>query len=279
MRHARRPKLGQHFLRDPRFSRQIEEAILLEPGELLVEIGPGQGEMTRRLFPLAHRLVAIELDPDLAAALQREFQGNPSVEILRGDILQTSIPTLCSRYGVQRCFVFGNLPYYITSPILLHLFSARSAIRRMALLMQREVAERVTADPGSRDYGSLSVLAQLDSEPRTILTLPPGAFSPPPKVYSALVDFHMAPRFPQWDEQARQKFLRFVQKCFAQKRKNLLNNLGAAYPRSRISNALEAAAIAASSRAEQLSLQQLAILFGLLSQTSPEAGSAKDVLR
>lgn len=271
MRHDRQPKLGQHFLRDSGFSRQIDEAILLEPGELLVEIGPGHGEMTRRLARRAEHLAAIEIDAELAAALQREFQGNRHVEILRADFLQTSILSLCGRYGAQRCSIFGNLPYYITSPILVHLFSARSAIRRMTLLMQREVAERITAGPGSRDYGYLTILSQLDSEPRIILTVPPGAFSPPPKVYSTLVDFRMAAKFPQWGEVTRQKFLRFAQKCFGQKRKNLLNNLKIDYPRVHISAALEAIGLAKSSRAEQASLGQLAALFDRVSQSNTGA--------
>ncbi len=261
---TRRPKLGQHFLREARFSRRIDEAVLLDPDELLVEIGPGRGEMTRRLAARAHHLVAIELDPALAATLEAEFQGNPRVEILRADILKTDISALCSRHGVERCYVFGNLPYYITSPILLHLFAARSSIRRMALLMQREVAERVAASPGSKNYGSLSVLAQCDSEPRIAFTVPPGAFSPPPKVYSSLVDFRMAPRFPEWDASTHREFLAFVQKCFAQKRKNLLNNLGVAYSRARALNALQAAGLEPPPRAEQLSLEQLAGLFQLL---------------
>lgn len=260
----RRPKLGQHFLRDSNFSRRIEEAILLDPDELLVEIGPGRGEMTRRLAARAHRLVAIELDPAFAAALQAEFQDNRRIEIVHGDILKTDIPAFCDRYGVQRCFVFGNLPYYITSPILLHLFSARSSIGRMALLMQREVAERVAASPGSTDYGSLSVLVQCDSEPKVLFTVPPGAFSPPPRVHSALVDFRMAPRFPHWNDSTHRGFLAFVQKCFAQKRKNLLNNLEAAYSRAVASNALQAAGLDPPPRAEQLSLEQLAELFQLL---------------
>ena len=261
---VRRPKLGQHFLRDPHFIRRIEESIFLEPGELLVEIGPGRGAMTRRLAEHAHQLVAIEIDTALADCLKAEFQENPRVDIVRADILETSLRELCGRYGAKRCFIFGNIPYYITSPILLHLFSARSYIRRMALLLQREVAERATAGPGSREYGSLSVLVQCESEPRIVLTVPPGAFSPPPKVQSALVDFRMAPRFPEWSARTRQQFLNFARKCFAQKRKNLLNNLAAEYSRAAASRALEAAGLEAASRAEELSLEHLARLFAFL---------------
>ncbi|MGH9354620.1 MAG: 16S rRNA (adenine(1518)-N(6)/adenine(1519)-N(6))-dimethyltransferase RsmA [Terriglobia bacterium] len=261
---VRRPKLGQHFLRDPLFIRRIEESIFLEPGELLVEIGPGRGAMTRRLAGRAHQLVAIELDLTLADALKAEFQGNPRVDIVRADILETSLGGLCDRYGAERCFIFGNIPYYITSPILLHLFSARSYIRHMALLLQREVAERAAAGPGSRDYGSLSVLVQCQSEPRILFTIPPGAFSPPPKVQSALVDFRIAPRFPEWSAGTDQQFLTFARKCFARKRKNLLNNLAAAYSRASASRALKAAGVEPASRAEQLSLEQLARLFQFL---------------
>lgn len=264
MSSVRRPKLGQHFLRDPRFSRRLEEAVQVEPGELILEIGPGRGGMTRRLASRAGRLVAVELDPALAASLEAEFQNEPRIEIVRGDILKTDLRALCERQGVKRCFVFGNLPYYITSPILLHLFAARASIRRMALLVQREVAERIAAAPGTREYGSLSVVAQCHAEPRIVLSIPPGAFSPPPNVYSALVDFRIVPRFPEWDEQTLEAFLAFVHRCFARKRKNLLNNLTAVYSRERATNALRAASVDQHARAEQLSPEQLARLFDLL---------------
>jgi 16S rRNA (adenine1518-N6/adenine1519-N6)-dimethyltransferase len=131
-------------------------------------------------------------------------------------------------------------------------------IRGMALLVQREVAERMTAPPGSRDYGYLSVLVHVHSEPRIVLGVPPGAFSPPPKVHSALVEFAMKPKFPAWTADERATFLVFVQRCFAHKRKNLLNNLAQVRGKERVRAALEGMHLPATTRAEELSVGQFA---------------------
>jgi 16S rRNA (adenine1518-N6/adenine1519-N6)-dimethyltransferase len=152
--------------------------------------------------------------------------------------------------------VFGNLPYYITSPIIHHLMDFASSIRGMALLVQREVAERLTAESGSRAYGYLSVLAQLHSTPRVVLSIPPGAFSPPPKVHSTLVDFKMREQLPGGAAPERTRFLDFVKACFAQKRKSLLNNLGGRFGRERVATALARRGLPATARAEELGLQQ-----------------------
>lgn len=262
-----RPKLGQHFLSSPRYCQRIAESIPLAPDDLVIEIGAGRGALTKRLAGRVERLAAIELDATLAGSLRQTFENVPRVEIIEGDILKTDIAQICRCHKKDSCIVFGNLPYYITSPILHHLFGAQACIRRMALLMQKEVAERITAGPGSRGYGYLSVLAQFHASPGIAFEVPPGAFSPPPKVYSALVDFQMAPRFPAWNAGKNRDFLRFVRACFAQKRKNLLNNL-AAYRRQAVGHALELLALSARARAEQLSLDQFRALFDLLAQPS-----------
>jgi 16S rRNA (adenine1518-N6/adenine1519-N6)-dimethyltransferase len=134
----------------------------------------------------------------------------------------------------------------------------------MSLLVQREVAERLAAQPGSRDYGYLTVLAQLHAEPRIVLKVPPGAFSPPPKVQSALVDFTMRPKFPAWSAPERARFLEFVKLCFAQKRKNLLNNLAREYGRERVMTALTNLRIRPSTRAEAMPVEQLAKVWRFL---------------
>ena len=259
----RRPKLGQHFLASKSFRRRIIEALGLRADDLVIEIGPGRGAMTALLAERVKQVVAIELDPTLVEVLKRQFQGG-NVEILAGDILTTNLADLSRRHGEERCFVFGNLPYYITSPIIHHLFEFAPWIRGMALLVQREVAERLTARPGSRDYGYLSVLAQFYSEPRLAFVVPPGAFVPPPKVQSALVDFRMRAKFPDWapDDQAR--FLEFVKCCFAQKRKNLLNNLTAIFARAHIVQTLARHHLPPSVRAEEIGVEQLAGLWQAL---------------
>jgi 16S rRNA (adenine1518-N6/adenine1519-N6)-dimethyltransferase len=256
-----RPKLGQHFLHDARFRARILEALPLTAGDVVFEIGPGRGAMTGLLAERARKVIAIEIDKQLAQELREDFSEKPHVEIIQADVLSVDFAALCRQEGIERGFVFGNLPYYITSPILHHLFAHRSAIRAMGLLMQREVAERLAAAPETRDYGYLSIATQLYTQPEIALAVPPGAFSPAPKVHSALVTFQMKLRFSRWAQEKCDQYLEFVKRCFAQKRKNLLNNLGGIYPRSRIMQALAEVGKSANVRAEQLSLEELAAAF------------------
>lgn len=257
----RRPRLGQHFLRDEAVARRIAGSLPIEADDLVVEIGAGHGALTHLLSAGGQRLSAIEIDPALAAALRAGYQDNPSVEILEQDVLSVSIEDLCRRRGAALCCVFGNLPYYITSPILHRLCAARSTIRRMALLMQLEVARRVTASPGRREYGYLSVAVQSASRPRIAFDVPPGAFAPPPKVDSALVVFEVIPPRSGWDDDRRAAFLEFAGRCFGHKRKSLANNLAPFFDRSQIEPVMQALSLAPFVRAEQLSVESLANLF------------------
>ena len=265
MSRVRQPKWGQHFLKDRSVCRKIADSLSLQPDELVIEIGPGRGAITQLLAGRARRLVAIEIDGGLAEKLTEEFSAFAAVEILHADFLKVDFSLLLNRHGRERCYVFGNLPYYITSPILSHLFEMRASIRRMTLLMQREVAERVTAKAGSRSYGYLSVLAQLDSEPHIALAVPPGAFSPPPRVHSALVDFPIMTRFPLGKDRHHDAFLQFAGVCFHQKRKNLLNNLAQKYSRQIVQRLLESHGLKENIRAEELDLVRLVELFRAMS--------------
>ncbi|MGC2636351.1 MAG: 16S rRNA (adenine(1518)-N(6)/adenine(1519)-N(6))-dimethyltransferase RsmA [Acidobacteriaceae bacterium] len=267
-RAPQRPKLGQNFLISPTAQTAIADALGDLSQRTVVEIGPGRGAITAILARRAQRLIAIELDPALAAHLQADFADQPSVSILNQNILATGFEPLRSGPD-ERLLIVGNLPYYITSDILLHLFAAHQHIERAVLLIQREVADRVAAQPGSRDYGLLSVTAQLYARVEKLFTLPPGAFSPPPQVHSTVLRLTIAPRF---DELAliaspdkpdpTAAFLQFVRMCFAQKRKTLSNNLrAAAYVPEAIAAALASASIAPQSRAEQLDLPAFAELF------------------
>jgi 16S rRNA (adenine1518-N6/adenine1519-N6)-dimethyltransferase len=256
----RRPKLGQHFLVSAPIRERIARALPLRRDDLVVEIGPGRGAMTELLAERARRVLAIEVDGALAESLSQKLAPISAIQVIRADILAADIPEICRSNSVKQCFVFGNLPYYITSPILHHMLESRASIRGMALLMQREVADRITAEPGSRDYGYLSVFAQLFSHPQALFTVPPGAFSPPPKVHSTLVEFGVTPRFPQWSAGQATKFTAFVKLCFAQKRKSLVNNLTGNFPRGRIEDALRSFQLQPKIRAEQLTLDQLAAL-------------------
>jgi 16S rRNA (adenine1518-N6/adenine1519-N6)-dimethyltransferase len=266
-----RPKLGQHFLHDQRYRTRILEALSLEAGDVVIEIGPGRGALTALLAQHARKVIAIEIDRTLAQGLQEDFREQPGVQIIAADVLRVDFSALCRQEGIAQAFVFGNLPYYITSPILHHLFGQRASIRSMGLLMQREVAERLTAEPGTRDYGYLTIATQICSQPEIALAVPPGAFSPAPKVQSALVTFRMKEKFDRWPRHTGDEFLEFVKRCFVQKRKNLLNNLKGSYLRSRLLEAFEEAGKPANTRAEQLSLEELADFYERLTRPAGRA--------
>ena len=256
------PKLGQHFLRDRRFQRRIVETLAIRSEDLVCEIGAGRGAMTELLAGRAQRVVAIEVDRELAQMLQHMLSNKKGIEVIEADILLSDLGSLCRRYQREQCFVFGNLPYYITSPILHHLLDYARWIRGMGLVVQREVADRLTALAGSRPYGYLTVLMQLGTNPRIEFGIPPGAFSPSPKVDSALVTFQMkGMRLPA---EERKTLLEFVKLCFAHKRKNLLNNLAQVYGRPRVEAELAALNLPQTIRAEQLALQQFEDLFARL---------------
>ncbi len=215
----------------------------------MVEIGPGRGALTAHLLPLAGRLIAIELDPALAAALPQA----PSLEVLNADVLATDL----AQWGPV--VVAGNLPYYIASPILDRVLALGPLLRRGVFLVQREVAERLTATPGSRDYGYLTVRTQLRARVELLFGVPPAAFQPPPKVDSAVVRLTPCDRAAELGLDDGKRFLKFAEQCFRQKRKTLRNNLAAAYGREAADRLPEGGL-----RAEQLSLERLAEVYRAL---------------
>lgn len=184
----------------------------------MIEIGPGRGALTAHLLARAGRLVAVEVDPELIEPLQRRFATEAGLEVLLADVLATDL----ARWGPVA--VVGNLPYYITSPIIEKVLALGPLLKRAVFLVQREVAERLVAKPGSRDYGYLSVRTQYLAEAELLFGVPPKAFRPPPKVDSAVVRLMPRPGITP-DE----GFLRFAGVCFRQKRKTLRNNLAAVY--------------------------------------------------
>jgi 16S rRNA (adenine1518-N6/adenine1519-N6)-dimethyltransferase len=240
-------RLGQHFLVRTSILEKIARAACPEHEPLVIEIGPGRGALTRYLLDRAHRLIAIELDAELAAALPEKF---PTLEVIAADVLNIDL----SQWGPV--VIAGNLPYYITSPILDRALAVGPNLKRAVFLVQKEVAERMLAKPGSRDYGFLSVRTQVLAEGRLVANVPPGAFQPPPAVDSAVVA--LTPRTqPLVTDMAR--FLRFAAACFTQKRKNLRNNLAAQYPA--IADCPEARL-----RAEQVGLPEMIALWRALDQ-------------
>jgi 16S rRNA (adenine1518-N6/adenine1519-N6)-dimethyltransferase len=251
-------KLGQHFLTDAGWQERIARAVRIDDG-VWVEIGAGHGEMTRRLAERASKVYAIELDARLARRLREVTSSCANVEVVERDVMAVDFEKLT---GGERFSVYGNLPYYITSPILHRLFEHASRIAAIHIVIQFEVAVRIVARPGRRDYGYLSVVSQWFSRPEIAFRIPPGAFRPRPKVASALVSFRMPGARAKHPLEEESAFLEFVKECFAQKRKTLRNNL-----RMRLGagteEILKEAGLAPDSRAEQLTVAQFAALFQL----------------
>jgi 16S rRNA (adenine1518-N6/adenine1519-N6)-dimethyltransferase len=256
-------KLGQHFLADASWREQISDAIAIDHG-LWLEIGAGHGEMTSRLAERAAKVIAVELDRTLAPRLRQSVAGMKNVEVVEGDVLAIDLETLT--HGA-RFSVYGNLPYYITSPILHRLFERAEQIDAIHIVIQHEVALRIVSPPGRRDYGYLSVAAQWFGKPELVLRIPPGAFDPPPKVESALVSMYLPGERANIKIADEQKFLDFIKECFSHKRKTLRNNLRDRLT-SRADAVLQDAHIPAGARAEQLTIPQFAELFQVVEQAS-----------
>jgi len=255
-------RIGQNFLKDAQAVERIANALGDLSGRTVVEIGPGRGAITQTLAARAKHVVAVELDEMLAAFLQVDFPAE-KLTVVRQDVLQFDLEATAARYGGPLALA-GNLPYYITSPILMKLARSHAALDVAVLMVQREVADRVTAQPGSRDYGVLSVTVQMYGPVQQLFMLPPSAFSPPPEVHSAVFRWRFAPRFEELGVEEK-SFLAFIKQAFAQKRKTLNNNLRAAgFTSEQIRQAMEEAGLPAQARAENLSLEDFARLSGIL---------------
>jgi 16S rRNA (adenine1518-N6/adenine1519-N6)-dimethyltransferase len=273
-----KPKLGQHFLVDDSAAIRIIDTLGDISGSTVLEIGPGRGALTTSLARRARRLIAIELDRVLAAQLRMNFSLTPNVEIIEGDILAIDFNTLfgpkpgSTRPGMEfqpePVKVVGNVPYYITSDILLRLFQYRRYLGTIVLMLQREVADRIAATPGKSEYGLLSATAQLYARVEKMFTLPAGAFSPPPKVQSTVVRLTITDRTDKLHV-SETEFVDFLKLAFGQKRKTLWNNLKERYKPDDLRSALERANIKPNVRAEALSLEESAKLFRLLPAVAP----------
>jgi 16S rRNA (adenine1518-N6/adenine1519-N6)-dimethyltransferase len=281
---GRKPKLGQHFLSNDSAAVRIVDALGDISQNTTLEIGPGRGVLTSLLAKRTRRLIAIELDRVLAAQLRMKFALYPNVEIIEGDVLAIDFSTLfgpkpgSSRPGLvqtpEPVPVVGNLPYYITSDILLRLFEFRQCFSQIVIMVQKEVADRLAATPGSRDYGLLSATAHLYSRVEKLFTLPPGAFSPPPKVHSSVVRLTMAPKLESLRVE-EEGFIRFLKLSFGQKRKTLWNNLKTRYAPAPLKEALQEAGVKPTVRAEALPLEKTAAIFRALASRNgnlPQSG-------
>jgi 16S rRNA (adenine1518-N6/adenine1519-N6)-dimethyltransferase len=269
----RKPKLGQNFLVDINAAKNIVEALGDISNRTVIEIGPGRGALTSLLINRAKRVIGIELDRVLAAQLRMKYSTRPNLEVLESDFVAAEFASMVGRRPgplhdlrptqPETVDVVGNIPYYVTSDIVLRILELHSHIERAVIMVQREVADRIAAEPGTRDYGLLSATAQLFARVENLFTLPPGAFSPPPQVHSSVIRLTMSPRLEQLQVQ-EEPFIAFLKAAFAQKRKTLANNLRALYGDAKVKAALKAAGARADVRAEAMSLDKMAAVFRAL---------------
>ena len=254
-----KPKLGQNFLNDAQAAERIVASLGDISSRTVVEIGPGAGAITGALAARAGHVLAVELDHGLALHLRTQFPAQ-RVNVIEQDVLSFDFAAASAAAG-ERLVVVGNLPYGITSQILLKLAASHAVLDRAVLMVQREVADRIVSGPGSRDYGLRSVTVQMYGPAEMLFTLSPASFSPPPDVYSTVFRWRFVPRFTQLGvEEAG--FLRFTRTVFAHKRKTLVNNLRAAgITPADVATAMASAQIDPLARAEALAIEALAALW------------------
>lgn len=265
-KHGLHPKkrLGQNFLIDQNTLNRITESSGAAPGVNILEIGPGLGVVTRELAEHGARVVAVETDKSIILALQESLQGL-DVEIVISDVLQLHLPDFLQERGEGKWAVVGNLPYYITSPIIAQLIESRSCISQVILMVQREVARRIMASPGTEEYGSLSVLVQFYCDVNSIMKVSRNVFYPIPDVDSELLRLAMldSPRVQVHDEAL---FFRIVRAAFGKRRKTLLNALGTSdelgWGKETAFHVLEKAGIDPTRRGETLSINEFASITG-----------------
>jgi 16S rRNA (adenine1518-N6/adenine1519-N6)-dimethyltransferase len=256
-----RKRWGQHFLVHSATAERIADAARLSPSDLALEVGPGDGALTRPLLARAGRVLAVEIDPLRSAALEREFAENGRIRIIRGDALERSFGAWLEAAGWSGPAVLAaNLPYNAATPILLAAIAEPEAIARSVATVQKEVARRFAARPGSDAYGYLSVRAAAFARARILFDIPPGAFRPAPKVVSSVLD--LTPRTPALEAGMRDRAIALASLAFRARRKTLANALLSAGPRERWERSLEALGKDRRARAEELSLEDYLALAG-----------------
>jgi 16S rRNA (adenine1518-N6/adenine1519-N6)-dimethyltransferase len=256
-----RKRWGQHFLASPETAERIATAARVGPDDTVLEIGPGEGALTRALAARARRLVAVEIDRPRAEALVQEFAGLDRVKIFSGDVLKRPFRQWLAAAGCEgEALLVANLPYNVATPILVAAIEARDTIRRSVATVQREVARRLIARPGDDAYGYLSVRAAAYATGRILFDLPPGAFRPRPKVVSSVLE--LMPRESPLDAGLVKRALCLASLGFNARRKTLANALSSAAPRPEWERALESLGKTSRVRAEELSLQDYLALAG-----------------
>ncbi|MHB1652487.1 MAG: 16S rRNA (adenine(1518)-N(6)/adenine(1519)-N(6))-dimethyltransferase RsmA [Desulfitobacteriaceae bacterium] len=256
--------LGQNFLIDDQVIAGIVDASDLNPEVPLIEIGPGLGVLTRVLARNVQELWAVELDRDKIALLERELKGLP-VKLLHLDALKLHLQEI---WGEKKGYLIGNLPYYITSPLLNHFLEQADFLTGMTVMVQKEVAARLVAKPGSKAYGILSLAVQLAAEVSSVVEVPARSFWPAPKVDSAVVKFRLRP-YPGFQVD-KKDFFRVVKAAFGQRRKNLANSLsgGLGLPKETVLEVLSRAGISGLRRAEELDINDFQVLTRFFAATN-----------
>jgi 16S rRNA (adenine1518-N6/adenine1519-N6)-dimethyltransferase len=265
-----KPKLGQNFLIDHSAARRMVEALGDISDRTVVEIGPGRGMLTDLLVRRARKVIGIELDRVLAAQMRMRYATLKNVEILESDFVTVEWTSMVGRRPgplhdlrptqPETVDIAGNLPYYATSEIVLRILEEHNSIGRAVIMVQREVADRIAAEPRSRDYGLLSATAQLFARVESLFTLPPAAFDPPPQVYSSVLRLTMAPRVEELQVDAA-PFVDMLKLAFGQKRKTLANNLKGHFDEKATRSALKEAGVRPDVRAEAVPLDKMAAIF------------------
>ena len=258
--------LGQNFLIDPRVCPRMAAESGAAECAGAIEVGPGLGVLTYELAQVAKKVVAIELDQRLFPVLGETLADCPNVELVQGDVLKLDLHALIQeKFDGQEVCVCANLPYYITSPVIMGLLEGGLPLKSITVMVQKEAAERICAQPGQRACGAVSVSVHYHSQPQVLFGVSRGSFLPPPNVDSAVIrlDLHREPPVQVADEGW---FFRVSRAAFAQRRKTAANSISASLglPKAQVEAALGAAGIPANARAEQLSLEQFAALANAL---------------
>ena len=248
--------MGQVFLMSDEAINRIVSACTLQPDVPLVEIGPGLGVLTRVLAPKVEKMWAVELDKQKISILNRELKGLP-IEIVHQDALKVNLDEL---WGAQKGYLVGNLPYYISSPLIMHFLEQGDSLSGMTIMVQKEVADRIAAPPGSKTYGILSIAVQISAQVTKVTDVLPSAFWPAPKVTSTVIRLDLRP-YQGFDVDKRD-FFRVVKAAFSQRRKTLGNSLagGLGMKKEEVIERMQSAGISDGRRAESLSIEEFQVL-------------------
>lgn len=257
-------KFGQNFLIDGRVLEKIMDAAEIGPEDCVLEIGPGIGTMTQYLAERAGKVIAVEIDSNLIPILEETLQEYDNVRVIQGDILKLDVAALVEQENAGKPIkVVANLPYYITTPIIMGLFERHVPLINITVMVQKEVADRMQVGPGTKDYGALSLAVQYYAQPYIVANVPPNCFIPRPNVASAVIRLTRYPESPVKVEDEAMMF-RLIRASFNQRRKTLVNGIGNAadipYSKEQVAKALEALELSATIRGEALTLQEFAAL-------------------